>query len=78
MYNGVLKDGAPADAKDFKEEKNIYAYLITNGLITQKKRKRGDPVEEITVKREFLSRTKGQSVDNVPKPKPISKLKEIR
>lgn len=46
LFNGVLKETASqGDEEDTDEPKNIYAYLINNGLLKTTTRKRGDPIE---------------------------------
>ena len=48
------EDGKVIDeTTDSSEPTNIYAYLIKNGLLNQQKRKRGDPIDSVIVRRDF-------------------------
>ena len=63
---------------DESEPKNLYAYLIKNGLINRQKKKRGDPIDAIPTRRDFSKRPKAESVDVVRKAKPFNKIKELK
>ena len=63
---------------DESEPKNLYAYLIKNGLINRRKKKRGDPIDTIPTRRDFSKRPKAESVDVVRKAKPFNKIKELK
>ena len=63
---------------DEDEPRNIYAYLIKNGLVRREARKRGDPLDSMPTRRDFSGRPKAESLDFVKRAKPINKIKELR
>jgi len=71
----VLKDDYEGE-EDEDEPKNLYAYLIKNGLINRTKRKRGDPIESMITRRDFGHKPKAEVI--AVKAKPIAKFKEIK
>ena len=85
MYTGVLKEKHDENGRaivelsdDEEEPKNLYAYLIKNGLIKRAKKKRGDPIDMMPTRRDFAKKPKADSVDVVRKAKPFNKIKELK
>jgi len=61
------------------EPKNLYAFLIKNGLTQRAKRKRGDPIEVAGPRREFKTRNRANNSEApLSKSKPFSKIQGIR
>ena len=80
LYNGVLKpEGEITPDGDASEPKNLYAYLIKNGLLKRKARKRGEQMDTMPIRRDFGTKNRNQSLDAAPmlKSKPLSKIREI-
>ena len=80
LYNGVLKpEGEITPDGDASEPKNLYAYLIKNGLLKRKARKRGEQMDTMPIRREFGTKNRNHSLDAAPmlKSKPLSKIREI-